>query len=179
MFETVGKRTGTSGKGKRAKGDTGISRDQATAEVSNLSLTGQVARWSAHHRWWVVATTVLVLVMAIFVSSAVETKLLNDNEFAEGESGKAVRLLEERFDDGGAPTEQLVQELRAMPEVSAVVSYYETGDPRLVSADQHVQRAQVEIADIAGSDDRRVPAVPAGAVVRQGQHSGKRSCPAK
>ncbi len=180
MFETVGKRTGTSGKGKRAKGDTGISRDQATAEVSNLSLTGQVARWSAHHRWWVVATTVLVLVMAIFVSSAVETKLLNDNEFAEGESGKAVRLLEERFDDGGAPTEQLVfshpsldvsnpvyrstveqlvQELRAMPEVSAVVSYYETGDPRLVSADQHVQRAQVEIADIAGSDEEKIDAI--------------------
>ena len=111
----------------------------------SLSFTGRIAGWSARHRWWVVAATVLVLVMAVFVSSTVETKLLDDNELGEGESGEAIRLLDERFDDGAAPTEQLVfsnpsldvddpvyrstvqglvQELRALPEVSAVVSYY-------------------------------------------------------
>ncbi len=131
----------------------------------SLSFTGRIAGWSARHRWWVIAASVLVLVLAMFVSSAVETKLLDDNAMAEGDSGKAIRLLDERFDDGGAPTEQLVfsnpsldvndpayrstveqlvQELRALPEVSAVVSYYEAGDPRLVSADGHVLRAQVE-----------------------------------
>ena len=98
----------------------------------------------------------------------------------KGSRATAVRLLEERFDDGGAPTEQLVfshpsldvsdplyrstveeliQELRAMPEVSAIVSYYEMEDPRLVSADRHVQRAQVEIADIVGSDNDKIDAI--------------------
>ncbi|MCH8911536.1 MAG: MMPL family transporter, partial [Chloroflexi bacterium] len=136
--------------------------------------------WSARHRWWVVAASVLIFVSAMFVSSTVETKLMDGNEFGEGESGEAIRLLDERFDDGGAPTEQLVfshpsldvddpvyrstveelvQELRAMPEVSAVVSYYEVGDPRLVSADRRVLRAQVLIADIAGTDNEKIDAV--------------------
>ena len=132
---------------------------QSAVDTSTLSPTARVARWSARHRWWVVASTVLTLVMAMFVSNAVEPKLLDENAFAEGESGLAIRLLDERFDDGGAPTEQLVfshpsldvsdplyrstveelvQELRALPEVSAVVSYYEVDDSRLVSADRHV-----------------------------------------
>ena len=148
--------------------------------TKGLTPTARIARWSARHRWWVLAATVLVLVAAMFISSTVETKLLDDSEFAEGESGEAVRLLEERFDDGGAPTEQLVfshpsldvsdpvyrstveelvQELRAIPEVSAIVSYYEVSDPRLVSADRRVLRAQVELADIAGSDDDKIDAV--------------------
>ena len=146
----------------------------------SLIFTGRIAAWSARHRWWVIAATVLVLVMAMFVSNAVETKLLDDNELGESESGKADRLLDERFDDGGAPTEQLVfsspsldvdapayrstveqlvQELRALPEVSAVVSYYEVGDPRLVSSDRRVLRAQVEIADIEASDNDKIGAI--------------------
>ncbi len=138
-----------------------------TDSGSNLSFTGRIANWSARHRWWVVAATVLVLVIAVFASTVVETKMLDDNELGEGESGEATRLLDERFDDGGVPTEQLVfnhpsldaddpvyrstveelvQELRALPEVSAVTSYYEVGDPRLVSTDRRVLRAQVAIA---------------------------------
>ncbi len=157
-----------------------INKQESKADTTGGSFTGRIAGWSARHCWWVLAASVLVLVMAMFVSGTVETKLLDESEFAEGESGEAFWLLEERFDDGGAPTEQLVfshpsldvddpvyrstverlvQELRALPEVSAVVSYYETGDPRLVSADRHVQRAQVEIADIAGSDNDKIDAI--------------------
>ncbi len=149
-------------------------------DITALSFTGRIAAWSAKHRWWVLAASVLVLVMAIFVSGAVETKLLDESEIGEGESGVAGRLLEERFDEGGAPTEQLVfshpslgvddpvypstvqelvQALRALPEVASVVSNYETEDPRLVSADRHVQRAQLEIADIAGSDNDKIDAI--------------------
>ena len=148
--------------------------------TQDLTPTARVARWSARHRWLVIAASVLVLVIAMFVSSTYEPKLLGESEFAEGEPGEASRLLDERFDEGGAPTEQLVfsnpdldvdnplyrstmeemvQELRDMPEVSAVVSYYETGDPRLVSADRRVLRAQVELADIAGSDNDKIDAV--------------------
>ena len=152
---------------------------EGEAEYS-LTFTGRIASWSARHRWWVIAASVLVLVLAMFASGTVETKLLDDNELGEGDSGKAIRLLDERFDDGGAPTEQLVfsnpsldvddpayrstveeliEELRALPEVSTVVSYYEVGDPRLVSADRSVLRAQVELADTAGSDDDQIDAI--------------------
>ena len=144
------------------------------------SFTGRIANWSARRRWWVVAASVMMLVLAVLASSAFQVKLLDDNDIAEGESGKALRLLDERFGEGGAPSEQLVfshpsldisdpdyrsaveelvQELRAMPEVSSVVSYYEVGDPRLVSADRHVLRAQVELADIEASDNDQIDAI--------------------
>ena len=160
---------------------TRMSETQETdANGNGISFTGRIARWSARHRWWVIAASVLILITAMFISSTVETKLLDDNELGEGESGDAIRLLDERFDDGASPTEQLVfsspsldvdapayrstveqlvQELRALPEVSAVVSYYETGDTRLVSADRLVLRAQVEIADVPGSDNDKISAI--------------------
>ena len=181
MLDAVGKFIfGHSRSSQRESDREASPANDSPTDISALSFTGRIAAWSARHRWWVVAASVLIVISAIFVSSTVETELLDANEITEGESGEAIRLLDERFDDGGAPTEQLVfsnpsldvddpvyrstveelvQELRAMPEVSAVVSYYETGDPRLASADRHVQRAQVEIADIAGSDNDKIDAI--------------------
>ena len=181
MLDAVGKLiSGHSRRSPRESDREASPANDSPTDIPALSFTGRIASWSAKHRWWVLAASVLVLVMAVFVSSAVETKLLDDNELGEGESGEAIRLLDERFDDGGAPTEQLVfsnpsldvdhpvyrstveeliQELRAMPEVSAVVSYYEVGDSRLVSADQRVLRAQVELADIGGSEDDQIDAI--------------------
>ena len=154
--------------------------DERNSDSLTPSFTGRIAAWSASHRWWTVAASVMMLVLAVLASSTFTPKLLDDNDVAEGESGEALRLLDERFGDGGSPSEQLVfsnpsldvsdaayrstverlvQELRALPEVSAVVSYYETGDPRLVSADRHVLRAQVELADVPGSDDDQIDAI--------------------
>ena len=151
--------------------------DGRVHDTSRVSFTGRIARWSARHRWWVAAASAMMLVLAVVASSTFTPKLLDDNDITEGESGKAFRLLDEGFGEGGAPTEQLVfshpsldvddpayrstvdrlvQELRAMSEVSGVVSYYEVGNPRLVSADRLVLRAQVELADIAGSDDDQI-----------------------
>ena len=165
---------------ERAMANTPTRSNERVHDTSTLSSTGRIANWSARHRWSVVAASVMMLVLAVLASSTFEAKLLDDSEITEGESGEAIRLLEERFDDGGAPTEQLVfshssldvddpvyrsaveelvQEFRALPEVASVISYYETGDPRLVSADRHVLRAQVEIADIAASDDEKIDAV--------------------
>ena len=93
---------------ERAMANTVTRSGERVYDTVTLSFTGRIGRWSAQHRWWVVAASVLVLVMAMFVSGTVETKLLDDSEFAEGESGEAFKLLEERFDEGGAPTEQLV-----------------------------------------------------------------------
>jgi uncharacterized membrane protein YdfJ with MMPL/SSD domain len=155
-------------------------RESTATDTAGLSFTGRIANWSATHRWWVVGASVTMLVLAVLASSMFTPKLLDDSEIAEGESGEAMRLLDERFGEGGAPTEQLVfshpsldvsdpdyrsaveeliQELKALPEVSTVVSYYEVNDPRLVSADGHVLRAQVELADIAGTDDEKIGAI--------------------
>jgi uncharacterized membrane protein YdfJ with MMPL/SSD domain len=159
----------------------GVERKEAdvesTLDTSELAFTGRIANWSARHRWWVVAATAAMLVLAVLASSTFKVKLLDGDDIAEGESGEALRLLNERFGEGGAPSEQLVfshpsldvgapayrstveeliQELRALPEVSAIVSYYETGDPRLVSADRHVLRAQVEIADTSATDNEKI-----------------------
>ena len=165
---------------ERAMANTLTRSDERNSDSLTPSFTGRIANWSAQHRWWVVAASVMMLVLAVLASSTFKVKMLDDSAFAEGESGEAVRLLEERFDVGGAPTEQLVfshpsldvddpvyrstveelvQELRATPEVSALVSYYETEDPRLVSADRRVQRVQVVIADIPGSDDEKIDAI--------------------
>ena len=162
------------------KANTVTKSDERVHDTVTISFTGRIAAWSARHRWWVVAASVMMLVIAVLASSTFKVKLLDDNDIAEGESGEALRLLEERFGEAGAPSEQLVfrhpsldvsdpdyrsaveelvQELRAMPEVSAVVSYYEVGDPRLVSADRRVLRAQVKLADIPGSDNDQIDAV--------------------
>ena len=82
--------------------------DERVQDTVTLSFTGRVAKWSARHRWWVVAVSVMAIAMAVFASHAVDTKLLDDNAIAEGESGEAIRLLDERFGEGGASTEHLV-----------------------------------------------------------------------
>ena len=124
----------------------------SNVDTTKLAFTGRVAYWSARHRWWVVAASVLVLVMAMFVSSTVETKELDYD--GEGEAADASDLMNERFDFDTAPTEQLVfsnpsldaddpaykqtvddlvGQLSALPEVASAVSYYDTQAPGMVS----------------------------------------------
>lgn len=130
-----------------------------TGGTKGLTLKGRVQAWLARHRWRVVAGSVLALAITIFAAGAVEAKVLGDNDIAEGESAGPIKLLNERLDYGRASTKQLVfstpslgvsnlaypstaaelvRDLRAMPEVAAVVVYYKTGQPRLVSADRHM-----------------------------------------
>ena len=42
---------------------------ESAQAISGMEVTptAKVARWSAEHRWWVLAATVLVLVPAMFV----------------------------------------------------------------------------------------------------------------
>ena len=75
--------------------------DERVYDTVSLSFTGRIAAWSARHRWWVVAASVMMLVLAVVASSTFEAKLLDDNDIAEGESGEAIRLLDERFGEGG------------------------------------------------------------------------------
>ena len=133
---------------------------------AGLAFTGRIASWSARHRWWVIAASVLVIVLAMFVMNTVETKTLDYN--GEGESAIGADLINDRFQFNSAPTEQLVfsnpsleaqdprfrstvaglvEQLRALPEVASVASYYDTGDSAMLSEDGHVVLAQVLIED--------------------------------
>ena len=145
---------------------TGQDVDQPATESGGLVFTGRIASWSARHRWWVIAASVLVIVLAMFVLNTVETKNLDYN--GEGESAIGADLVNDRFQFNSAPTEQLVfsnpsldaqdprfrstvaglvQQLRALPEVASVASYYDTGDSAMLSEDGHVVLAQIVIED--------------------------------
>ena len=131
---------------------------------AQMSFTGRIGRWSASHRWWVIGASILVIVMAVMVLGNVETKILDYN--GEGDSAKGFDLITDRFDLVVTPTEQLVfsnpsmdvnnptyrstvkgliQQLRDLPEVESVVSFYDTQDPGMVSENGSVLLAQVVI----------------------------------
>ena len=171
MFETL--RSRRSSAVERKAGDM-----ESNVDTTKLAFTGRVAYWSARHRWWVVAASVLVLVMAMFVSSTVETKELDYD--GEGEAADASDLMNERFDFDTAPTEQLVfsnpsldaddpaykqtvddlvGQLSALPEVASAVSYYDTQAPGMVSEDGHVVLARVKIDTSAGDAADKIDAI--------------------
>jgi len=152
--------------------------DQPAAGASGLTFTGRIASWSARHCWWVIAASVLVIVLAVFAMSSMETKTLDYN--GEGESALGANLVEDGFDFNSAPTEQLlfshpslevqapayrstveglVTELRALPEIKSVTSFYDTGDPAMVSDDGRVLLAQVVIAGESDEADEKIEAV--------------------
>jgi len=148
-------------------------------DKSALSFTGNIAAWSARHRWWVVAASVMVLVLAVLASSTFTPKLL-DHDNGEGESAVGADLVTERFDITSPPTEQLVfsnpsldtdsplfratvdglvQQLRALPEVESAVSYYDTNAPGMVSDNRRVVLAQVVIKGDSDDADEKIDAI--------------------
>ena len=138
--------------------------DHLAESARDLSFTGRIANWSALHRWWVVGASAMFIVLAMFILNTVETKILD--YVGEGEAVEGNDLIEERFDVVVPPTEQLVfsnpsldandrayrstveglvHQLRALPEVESVTSYYDTQNPNMVSDDGSVLLAQVVI----------------------------------
>ena len=153
--------------------------ERSTPDTSTLSFTGRIANWSALHRWWVVAASVMMLVLAVLASSTFKVKLLEDFN-GEGEAAVGADLVSERFDITSAPTEQLVfsspslnagdsafratvqglvEQLRALPEVESVVSYYDSNAPEMVSDDQRVVLAQVVIKGDSDDADEKIDAI--------------------
>ena len=156
---------GVIGRSKNKGREEAHEEDQTIVDTATFSFTGKVAGWSARRRWWVVAASVVVLVLAVMVSSGLETELLEDYS-GEGEASIAMDLVIDRFDVVAPPTEQLVfnnptlqaddptyqttvqslaNQLRALPEVASVVSYYDTQSPGMVSTDDSAVLAQVII----------------------------------
>ena len=156
---------------KKIKGEP----EQDMVDSSSLSFTGKTANWSARNRWWVISASLAVLVAAIVVGGMVTPKILDDDG-GEGESALADKLFDERFksDTPQPATEQLVfsnpsldasdprfqatvdelvNTLRALPEVVQVVTYYDTQSPEMLSQDSHVVLGRVVIA--GDPDDAR------------------------
>ena len=71
------------------------------------SLTARLALWCARHRWRVVIAWVLSIVVAMFVGGAVGTDTDID-QGGGGESGKAAKLFEERFEEQQSPIQETV-----------------------------------------------------------------------
>ena len=151
---------------------------QSATNRSGLSFTGRIGNWSARHRWWVVAASALFIVLAMFILNTVETEFLDYD--GEGESVKGNNLVEERFDVVPVPTEQLVfsnpsldandpvyrttveglvRDLRALPEVESVTSYYDTNDPSMLSENGSVLLAQVVIKGDADDAEDKIDAI--------------------
>ena len=153
-------------------------RSQEKDGPPGLSVTGRIANWSARHKWWVVSASVMFIVLAMFVLNTVETKTLDYN--GEGDSAIGADLIADRFNTVPVPTEQLVfsnptldansltyravvnslvRQLRSLPEVESVTSFYDTRDPNMVSEDGSVVLAQVVIAGDADDATDKVDAI--------------------
>ena len=151
---------------------------EADAAGIGVSFTGRIAGWSARHRWWVVAASIMVVFLAMFAANTVSMNTLDYQ--GEGESAIAGELVEQRFGFDSAPTEQLlfsnpsldasspayraavdglVQQLRALPEVASVTSFYDTGDTAMLSEDGHVVLAQVVIAGDEDDAEDKIDAI--------------------
>ncbi len=144
-----------------------------------MTFTGKIANWSARRRWWVISAAVLVIAMSMTFPGQLETKMY-EGDGGEGDSGIAGELIDERFNAKSQATEQLVfnhetldvdsqayeavvqslaAELRALPEVDAVVTYYDTNSDEMVADDRGVSVAQVVIAGEPDDAEEKIDAI--------------------
>ena len=165
---------------RRTKSEQRPRSESGTVDTTGLSFTGVIAAWSARYRWLVVAGSIAVLAAAMFVLSSVAIEELDYQ--GEGDSAVGADILDDRFDANSRPVEQLlfsnpsldandpayqsvvdavIADLRALPEVEEVASYYEIGDAGMVSDDGHVVLTQVFISPEGDAQENVRPIVDA------------------
>ena len=158
---------------------TTITAKDMAVTTESLTPTARIARWSARHRWWVLAATVLTLIAAIVASGMYEPQL-QDDDVGVGESAAGADVLDSKFPRGSdaseallfshpelgvenlsyrSKVEALVEELRALPQVKSVTSFYDAGDQSLVSENGRVQRARIEIDRSVKVEGHRADAI--------------------
>ena len=132
-----------------------------------LSFTGSIASFSFRHRWWVLATWLVILVAAMGASSGLGKVLTTEQRDLSGsESANAQDLFKARFPkqpltetlimrsetdtvDNAAfqqTTGALLARLLETPGVTGVQSWQDTGDPTMVSKDRHAALAIVTLS---------------------------------
>ena len=148
-----------------------------TGRIANWSAR---RRW-----WVVAASVMVIVMAMVVMNTVETKLLDGDSEVGVGDSGRADQLIDERFgpdraaarrDHSRGPTEilvfsnpsltvedpeyrskvdQVVQELRALPEVKSVASYYDTASPEMVSEDGHAVLARV-VVEGGGKTSRNI-----------------------
>ncbi|MEX2229121.1 MAG: MMPL family transporter [Dehalococcoidia bacterium] len=151
--------------------------------MNSLGWTGRVSRWSAGHRWRVIAGWLVALAVVMGAAGVVGGVFTTDIEFTSNpESQRAKRLIEQvrgseplaetvivrndtlTVDDPAfrAQVEAIVQRLRAMPDAvdpTTVASFYETGIAELVSADRHTTLVPMLLVGSLDDSPEKVNAV--------------------
>ena len=163
----------TEGHSQRRSGDR--SPQQGTGNGLALSFTARIAGWSARNRWLVLVASAVVIFLAVFAMIALGTDLRDDDE-GVGESGTAVKLMDERFrsapvlDEPRVPTrierlifsnpsldvddplfrstvDSTIKDLRALPGVISAISYYDTGELEMLADDRRAVLGWVTLQD--------------------------------
>ena len=167
--------------------------------AGSLTATARIASWSARHRWVVVGGAVLVMIFAVLTLSSVTAEVRDDGG-GVGESGRADDLFDERFSTpadspqpAAAPTrserlifagqntqvddpafraavDAIVAELRGLPRVTEVVSFFDTDDPAMLSPSNRAVLGFVELQARDGRDLNNIDAVIE--VVQRGSGEG-------
>lgn len=148
-------------------------------QLPNLTFTGHIARWSARHRWLVLAASLVIFILAVGAIIGVGTDTRDGS--GVGESGKGDVLLDERFGGPAPPDEvrtasrgeriifsnpsmsvddpafketvdRVMRQVRELPLVTSALSYYDTGDEDQVSDDGNAVLALVVLEDPSASD---------------------------
>ena len=136
-----------------------------------MSFTGRIAGWSARYRWLVLAGTIVVLAVALFLNSTLGVE--TTEVFGAGDSRHGQVLIEDRFEETEplaefilfsnpsldvddvafrSTVDPLVTELRDLEGVAFVASYYDTGLEFMVSEDRHVLMVRL-VFDPGTSDE--------------------------
>ena len=157
-----------------ATADTGRSE---TSRKTNLALTARIAAWSARNPWLVLLAAVVVIGLAVVAITIVGTEERGQGE-GVGESGQGSALLDEGFGAPAGALEQTagrqegiifsnptldvsdpefkqavdaaVLEIRSLPSVTGALSFYDTGNSALASADRRAVLASVGFAEPVG-----------------------------
>lgn len=144
-----------------------------SSTVNGLTFTARIARWNAVHRWWVLAASVLVIVLAVLSIMYVGANTRNDAS-GVGESGQGSELLNERFNSAQSEPQtarrirhegvifsntsldvndplfedtvnKTIQSIRDLPHVSGAVSYYDTRDATMLAGDENAVLAAITL----------------------------------
>ena len=67
-----------------------------STNAREVSFTGRVAGWSAHHRWIVVLAAIVLLVISFLMSDSIGVEMSDVS--GTGDSRKGHQLIEDRFE---------------------------------------------------------------------------------
>ena len=146
----------------------------------NLSFTGKIASFSFRHKWIVLAAWLVLLAASVVAASGVGSALTTEQKDLSGsDSAVALDLIEERFGEQQARETLIVRSeadtvdspqfqalvrdlgarIAATEGVAQVVTYLDTDDPAMVSADRHAALTSITMAGNKEDGEKKVEGV--------------------